>query len=325
MNESAKRNRSGNFDQDDIELFLNLVNDNKALVESSKQEDKKKGWGNIHSGFNENCTGIKRNIPALKMKLKNLKAQNKRMKLEPSEVLHESELNASTDSVAEQKQKATRKRSKMFAVEESMLLQELVERHLYSLDTSYTRDSLELRHKAWRAIADEFNKAKVGDVERDINELRIKHKNMRAQRINLKNENEVVEVAYVEEEHIPDDADMPENVQSKIASTKNNEATPVHTAIYRVVPARPPRSSAPPRNYAAILDDLDSSDDFSDDDDFAPQPVRKQPRPAPALSEEERIRKENLLLKNAVLRKKERLLELQIALAERNLRRHQFQ
>lgn len=35
----------------------------------------------------------------------------------------------------------------------------------------------------------------------------------------------------------------------------------------------------------------------------------------------EKIRRENVLLKNAVLRKKERLLELQIALAERNLRR----
>lgn len=39
---SGKRNRSGNFDQDDVELFLNLVNDNKALIESNKQEDKKK-------------------------------------------------------------------------------------------------------------------------------------------------------------------------------------------------------------------------------------------------------------------------------------------
>ena len=37
--------------------------------------------------------------------------------------------------------------------------------------------------------------------------------------------------------------------------------------------------------------------------------------------EVEKIRRENILLKNAVLRKKERLLELQIALAERNLRR----
>lgn len=39
---SEKRNRSGNFDQDDVELFLNLVNENRALIESGKQEDKHK-------------------------------------------------------------------------------------------------------------------------------------------------------------------------------------------------------------------------------------------------------------------------------------------
>lgn len=35
----------------------------------------------------------------------------------------------------------------------------------------------------------------------------------------------------------------------------------------------------------------------------------------------EKIRRENLFIKNSVLKKKERLLELQIAIAERNLRR----
>lgn len=28
--------------KDDVELFLNLVNDNKTLIDSSKQDDKKK-------------------------------------------------------------------------------------------------------------------------------------------------------------------------------------------------------------------------------------------------------------------------------------------
>lgn len=42
MHSAAKRNRSGNFDQDDVELFLSLVNDQKALIESGKQDDKKK-------------------------------------------------------------------------------------------------------------------------------------------------------------------------------------------------------------------------------------------------------------------------------------------
>lgn len=57
---SLKRNRSGNFDQvsvsvqtkqsndtfytfkDDIDLFMSLVGEQKALIDSSKQEDKKK-------------------------------------------------------------------------------------------------------------------------------------------------------------------------------------------------------------------------------------------------------------------------------------------
>lgn len=96
---SAKRCRSGNFDQDDIDLFLNLVNENKDLVESGKQEDKNKvnqfpsifnptlisvpffkGWSQIHESFNNNCVGLKRDISALRMKLKNLKAQNKKQK-----------------------------------------------------------------------------------------------------------------------------------------------------------------------------------------------------------------------------------------------------
>ena len=42
MNDSKKRNRLGNFDQEDIDLFLNLVNENKTLIDSGKQEDKKK-------------------------------------------------------------------------------------------------------------------------------------------------------------------------------------------------------------------------------------------------------------------------------------------
>lgn len=56
-----------------------------------------------------------------------------------------------------------------------------------------------------------------------------------------------------------------------------------------------------------------------------PTPVAVRSPVVTEDKEETRIRKENLLLKNAVLRKKERLLELQIALAERNLRRHQLQ
>jgi hypothetical protein len=42
LSSSAKRNRCGNFDSEDTELFLNLVNEHKSLIDSAKQEDKKK-------------------------------------------------------------------------------------------------------------------------------------------------------------------------------------------------------------------------------------------------------------------------------------------
>lgn len=39
---SYKRNRSGNFTNEEIELLQNLVEEHKGLVDSAKQEDKKK-------------------------------------------------------------------------------------------------------------------------------------------------------------------------------------------------------------------------------------------------------------------------------------------
>lgn len=39
---SYKRNRSGNFTNEEIELLQSLVEEHKALVDSAKQEDKKK-------------------------------------------------------------------------------------------------------------------------------------------------------------------------------------------------------------------------------------------------------------------------------------------
>ena len=42
MNASLKRNRSGNFTNEELEMLLNLVEEHKNLVDSGKQEDKKK-------------------------------------------------------------------------------------------------------------------------------------------------------------------------------------------------------------------------------------------------------------------------------------------
>lgn len=95
------------------------MNENKALIDSSKQEDKKKvkfgsymttmfmflsfysiifkGWDRVHSGFNASCTGIKRDVAALKMKLKNLKAHNKRLKMERFDDAQDSEPDTSAN------------------------------------------------------------------------------------------------------------------------------------------------------------------------------------------------------------------------------------
>lgn len=42
MSERARRNRNENYDQDDINLLLELVDGHKNLIESMKQDDKKK-------------------------------------------------------------------------------------------------------------------------------------------------------------------------------------------------------------------------------------------------------------------------------------------
>lgn len=158
----------------------------------------------------------------------------------------------------------------MFSPEESGFLQELVEKHFYRLDTSLSRDSLELRNKAWQVITDEFNKSKVGDVRRDMNELKIKHKNMKAQRINFKAEgisgHSVIEQSYIETDPIPEES-MTRSLRSKAPDSDTSivqKDTPPRERKYQVVKV-PARQPAKTKNYEALLED--TSEDFSDDDD----------------------------------------------------------
>lgn len=233
----------------------------------------------------------------------------------------------------------------MFSPEETSLLQELVEQHFYCLDNSLTRESLDLRNKAWETITEEFNKAQVNDVQRDMTELKTKHKNMKAQRYSFKTESEggrsAIEESYIESDAIAEENLMERKLRSKGSGlSTNKQSSP--TRPYRVLRAPAPTSNHK-KSIEAILDSLDPSCDYSDEDDvssFLMQPNfinflsitfqyppinRKQPSTSSSEEKEiERIRKENLLLKNSVLKKKERLLEIQIALAERNLRRHQL-
>lgn len=42
MADRIRRNRNENYDQSDIDLFMELVEEHKQLIESVKQDDKKK-------------------------------------------------------------------------------------------------------------------------------------------------------------------------------------------------------------------------------------------------------------------------------------------
>lgn len=42
MSDRIRRNRNENYDQSDIDLFLDLVENHKHLIESMKQDDKKR-------------------------------------------------------------------------------------------------------------------------------------------------------------------------------------------------------------------------------------------------------------------------------------------
>lgn len=143
----------------------------------------------------------------------------------------------------------------MFSNDETVLLQGLVEKHFYCLDTSLTRDSLDLRNKAWDIITEEFNKAQVNGIQRDMSELKIKHKNMRAQRFNFKSEgdtsNSTVNQTYVEIDPMPE-----ENLSRSLRSK-----APESSATHKSNDERPRA-----QRYEAILDGLDS-EDYSDDDD----------------------------------------------------------
>lgn len=161
----------------------------------------------------------------------------------------------------------------MFSPEETALLQELVEQHFYCLDNSLTRDSLELRNKAWATITEEFNKAQVNDIQRDITELKTKHKNMKAQRLAFKSESEgrsTVGETYTESDLIVEESLDERKLRSK------DSGRPIINITKQSPPSRPNRilkaPSASPykkKSIEAILDGLDPSCDYSDEDDVS--------------------------------------------------------
>jgi hypothetical protein len=154
-------------------------------------------------------------------------------------------------------------------------------------------------------------------------ELKTKYKNMK--RFTLKSDKEEPRILN-QESTTEEAAPSPQKKVRIIGVTGLSESTPV-------ILSKKPNSES--KSYYSGLDELDPTWDNSDDDVsfskssqdlnliFFSFPQYPQVSVNSTIDkQDEAIRKENLLLKNSVLRKKERLLELQIALAERNLRRH---
>jgi Myb/SANT-like DNA-binding domain len=212
------------------------------------------------------------------MKLKNLKAQTKKVKLEDTTIVERLDdcQDSEHDTSIETKplgQKVTRKRSKVWKVEETDLLKELVEKYCHCLDTSQTRESLELRISAWETITEEFNRSKDNSTHRDMSELKIKLKNMKAKRSSFKTESEsgqsFVEQSYIEVEPIPEE--HVKSTRSKVSVSSailHNETTPA-SSQRTSMPAPAPRYPQRVKAYEVILDGLDPTNDYSDEDDVS--------------------------------------------------------
>lgn len=130
-------------------------------------------------------------------------------------------------------------------------MQELVEKHGVDANTSLSRDSNEMRARAWDNIVEEFNSAKLTDVYRDLLELKIKNKNMKAQRHNTKTENSSRNVIEIEEHSFIE----PDPLTRSSGVTHSTPAVRILRAV-----------KIPAKNSYEILDELDPTWDQSDDD-----------------------------------------------------------
>lgn len=300
----------------------------------------------LQQTFNDNCRGPKRDISALRMKLKNIKAQNKKSVSVCGEVIEFEEVPAD-ETCFDQSPVVTkinvatkRKRGKMFTQEEQDLLQTLVTKYSECLDTSQTREAISSRKSSWETIQKEFNAAKL-NIARDLSELKIKYKNMKSNGTNFN-----VSSSEQEEKSSFRDSNCSFRFEIVEAQTVDPIAQKVVTRQKPPVVVVETKEIEPPskvqklykaRNSYTYDDSEEESetDDDVDDLEFVPELKRKKiislatPTNSKKLStlddeEEIKLRKENLLLKNSCLKKKERLLELQISIAERQFRREQL-
>lgn len=258
-----------------------------------------------------------------------------------------------------------RKRCKMFTREEQELLQILVEKYSECLDTSQTRDAIKNRKNSWQTIHDEFNAASLNiPRDLSELKIKYKNMKSNGTSFTLEVQaSSSAENTYIElqefETSPPTEVYSPiqkkpvqvvtstakrANIKRELAALKKSNKSEVEGIDVQIMPSAHRRLK---RNTIEIEnqfendsdDEFDTDDDDLDDLEYVPtlkkskfsninQPLKGEIASTSKTTldrDEARIRKENLLLKNACLRKKERLLELQIALAERNLRRHELQ
>lgn len=204
-----------------------------------------------------NCKGAKRDVSSLRMKLKNLKSHNKRSKLDSDEETFEQQVIDEEDGqVKKYLIVKKRKRCKMFTPEENDLLQNLVEKYNECLDTTQTRSAIENRTKSWQSIVDEFNAANL-NISRDINELKIKYKNMKSKGTNFKvdndNTSEVVEdVVYLQ----PNEIETSPPKLNLVTSTAKKATRNLNSSVVERA-----------KTNIQILDSLEDTDDFDESDD----------------------------------------------------------
>lgn len=137
-----------------------------------------------------------------------------------------------------------------------------MEKHFNCLDTSLTRESLDLRNKAWETITEEFNEANVNDIQREMIELKTKVKNMKAHISNFpKAENETGNPAVVQSNIIIEEIEVFEQKPRRLLGI-----TPVRVNRALINPVAKAADSRS-KTQAAILDSLDPDCDYSDYDD----------------------------------------------------------
>lgn len=275
-----------------------------------------------------------RDINALKMKLKNIKAQSKKTKLEfvDTEDANEESDNDQYEDNADGEGSATdfkfilngrRKRCKKFSKGDCDLLIELYEKYCTNLDSSSSAVSVKRRNDAWECLTNEFNHRQTNGIHRDQAELKIKIKNLKASRVKTEPNDtaSVFETSSVEA-----------NVEASTPVLKtiiHNRSLAQTNQQRQDTPLRIVASHGSNPNVRRHEDHAPASTGDGFYDEFEVEYIQQPPKAQSSSNatssndskEIERIRKENLLIKNSVLKKKERLLELQIALAERNLRR----